>query len=141
MAQRTRLQILNPLNGYHGVVQIEDSTFIFESQKEEGPWLIYNEEDQNPDFSIFKSLIDQHRQILIENEDLWGALDIDKTLNPNPDDWIVLGTSLKPLKRYHVQNKVEEKSVTEFTYLNGGIKKIVKNDYPFVYKSRSITML
>lgn len=64
-----------------------------------------------------------------------GALSVDSITAPRPNDWVVLGTPHRPLKRYKVWNKVKEKQVTTFTYWNGNYpKSIVSDDYPFTRK-------
>lgn len=64
-----------------------------------------------------------------------GALSVDSIAHPKPNDWVILGTPNKPLKRYKVYNKVKEKQVTTFSYLQGNFPiTVVSDDYPFTRK-------
>jgi len=75
----------------------------------------------------------------IANEKFHSPLSVDSIAKPEANDWIILGTYNRPLKRYKVQNKVREKQVTTYTYWNGNFpKQTVNDDFPFT-KKRSYT--
>src|SRR6218665_817663 len=71
----------------------------------------------------------------IENENYFGALSVDSIANPSPKDWVILGSPIRPLKKYKVINKVKEKQVTTFEYWNKNYPKVVINpEFPFINK-------
>ena len=71
----------------------------------------------------------------IENEKFFGALSVDSIANPTSKDWVILGSPIKPFKKYKVVNKVKEKQVTTFEYWNKNYPKVVVNpEFPFINK-------
>lgn len=65
----------------------------------------------------------------------WGALSIDSIGHPGNSDWVILGTPLKPEKRYQVTNTVTERNVTHYEYLHDNYPKMITwSDYPFTQK-------
>jgi hypothetical protein len=69
------------------------------------------------------------------NHKYWGPLSVDSILNPTKEDWIVLGTIKRPVKRYKVENTVKETQIYNYTYWNSGVlKSRTKKLYPFEYK-------
>ena len=71
----------------------------------------------------------------IENNKFFGALSVDSIANPSSQDWVILGSPLKPLKKYKVVNKVKETQVTTYEYWNKNYPKVVVNpEFPFINK-------
>jgi len=71
----------------------------------------------------------------IENEKYFGALSVDSIAKPSPNDWVILGSPLKPQKKYKVVNKVKETQVTTYEYWNANYPKVVINpEFPFTNK-------
>jgi hypothetical protein len=65
----------------------------------------------------------------------WGALSIDSIGHPGSSDWVILGTPVKPEKRYQVVNTVTERNVTHYEYLHANYPKMITwSDYPFTQK-------
>ncbi len=68
----------------------------------------------------------------IANEKLSGALSVDSIASPTPNDWVIIGTPDRPIKRYRVRNKVSESAVTHYTYRAGNLPNMTTNeDFPF----------
>jgi hypothetical protein len=68
----------------------------------------------------------------IANEKLSGALSVDSIASPTPNDWVIIGTPERPIKRYRVRNKVSESAVTHYTYRAGNLPNTTTNeDFPF----------
>lgn len=97
-------------------------------------WKIFNEIDQNPDYTVLEDASDNTRLFIIENEDLWSPLILDRTLQPSPEDWILLGNALHPNKLYQVENKVKETNVSQFVYEHGHVVSYSVDKFPFVSK-------
>lgn len=71
----------------------------------------------------------------IADKRFFGALSVDSIAQPSPNDWIILGSPLKPQKKYKVVNKVKETHVTTFEYWNKNYPKVVINpEFPFINK-------
>jgi hypothetical protein len=70
------------------------------------------------------------------NKSYWGPLSVDSILHPTPNDLIVLGSPLYPVKSYRVENKIKEKDVTSYIYhpYLRRIQRIIKEDFPFTTK-------
>lgn len=65
----------------------------------------------------------------------FGPLSVDSMASPLPNDWVILGSPNKPVKRYKVRNKVKETSISNYDYYNGNYPKLITNeDYPFFKK-------
>jgi hypothetical protein len=92
---------------------------------------IYDEVDQNKDYSIYKNRQSGDFLFVVKNKKIWGPLEIDRILQPTPKDKIILGTWKEPKKIYQVENKVKENHVREYKYRKGAIHQIVRYDYPF----------
>jgi hypothetical protein len=64
-----------------------------------------------------------------------GPLSVDSIGHPGSTDWVILGTPVKPRKRYQVQNTVTESNVTRYSYRSSNYpKRITWSDYPFTQK-------
>ncbi|MNK00408.1 hypothetical protein D3C87_181920 [compost metagenome] len=65
----------------------------------------------------------------------FGPLSVDSIAGPLPNDWIILGTPDKPIKRYKVKNKVKETFVSNYNYRTKNYPELITNeDYPFFKK-------
>ena len=80
---------------------------------------------------------DGKRLLYMLQEHNWGPLTVDSIFNPDPNDRIVLGTPFVPVKKYNVQNRVNESNVVEYKYNGHDIVGINYHKYPFNYR-RSI---
>lgn len=71
----------------------------------------------------------------ISDEKFHSPLSVDSIAKPEPNDWVILGTQNRPVKRYKVQNKVREKQVTTYTYWNDNFpKQTINDEFPFTKK-------
>jgi hypothetical protein len=76
------------------------------------------------------------RELMFMKDSLyWGAISIDTLLHPEPEDVIVLGTPIIPLKSFQVENTVKYFNVIEYEYTeNSLIRSMVEENYPFITK-------
>jgi hypothetical protein len=71
----------------------------------------------------------------ITKEKFAGALSVDSIASPTPNDWVIIGTPDRPIKRYRVKNKVSETAVTLYTYKTDNLPASTTNeDFPFTKK-------
>ncbi|WP_343635720.1 hypothetical protein [Fluviicola sp.] len=69
------------------------------------------------------------------NKKYFGPLSVDSIASPLPNDWVILGSPDKPMKRYKVRNKVKETSISNYEYFQSNFPKLITNeDYPFFKK-------
>jgi hypothetical protein len=92
---------------------------------------LYDQKKQGKDFSSFKNRLSGDFLYSISNKALWGPLEIDKQIRPNPNDIVVLGDLYSPKKIYQVENKVNERNVVKYNYKKGNVRSIRTNEYPF----------
>lgn len=115
--------------GYCEVIQkdnlygIENNTFT------------YNTGKITPDYASFEASNNLDLIHFVLNKKYFGPLSVDSIASPLPNDWIVLGSPQKPIKRYKVRNKVKEKFVSNYSYYAQNYPKVITNeDYPFFKK-------
>lgn len=88
-----------------------------------------------PDYTALVSDDDEQMMHFIRNSQFFGPLRVDSLAHPLPNDWVILGTPERPVKRYKVLNKVKEKQISEYTYHNENYPAIVTSqEYPFFRK-------
>lgn len=81
------------------------------------------------------SIQDGETIYFIKDKALFGPISVDSMIHPRPKDWIVLGASNRPNKRYKVKNTVKEKQVTTYNYLTSNYpSRIDHDDFPFFKK-------
>lgn len=97
---------------------------------------IVEKEEYRQKYLVFRNS-DGNRLLFMLKEKNWGPLTIDSILNPDPNDRIVLGTPFSPVKKYNVDNRVNESNVVEYKYDGNDVVGINYYKYPFSYR-RSI---
>ena len=99
---------------------------------------IYKKEDYTEKFLVYSDLSSGDYLFYMLNETNWGTLSVDTILHPTISDLIIFGTPHKPIKRYQVENRVNEFNVVNYSYNNADyLAEITFDKYPFHYK-RSI---
>lgn len=82
-------------------------------------------------FATFKNIVVDELLHVVFSQNYWRPLTIDRKMNPNPNDLILLGNLFHPEKIYQVENKVTETYVELFNYRKGNIQNIKSWEYPF----------
>lgn len=102
---------------------VENNTFTYDPHK------------FSSNYASFESSNDLDLLHFILNKKFFGPLSVDSIASPLPNDWIILGTPDKPIKRYKVKNKVKETSISNYKYASKNFPKLITNeDYPFFKK-------
>ena len=99
---------------------------------------IFTKEKYTSKFLVYEDLRNSDYLFFMLKEANWGPLSVDSILHPERQDMIVLGSPLKPHKRYKVENRVNEHDVNLYTYYPSALKGISFDRYPFHYE-RSLT--
>ena len=121
-------------NGYCFPFNLDTSSIAELSfTKNELPVKVHEVLQVNRKYTSFKNIGDNNKIFFLPNPAYWGALSVDSILHPHPDDKIVLGSPMKPVKSYKVRNKILEKDVMRFSYFKGTsvLKKMTWIDFPF----------
>ncbi len=108
-------------------------------ENDESTYLIYEKEPAHKKFIVYKNNRSGDYLFYMLNRENWGALSIDSILSPTPDDIITLGSPIKPVKTYQVNNMVKEEHVIKYQYekKSGHIMTVRYDKFPFQHK-RSI---
>jgi hypothetical protein len=102
---------------------VENNTFTYDPMK------------FAPQYASFEASNDLDLIHFILDEKFFGPLSVDSIAAPLPNDWVILGSPDKPVKRYKVKNKVKETFISNYTYFSKNFPKLITNeDYPFFKK-------
>jgi hypothetical protein len=127
--------------GYSLVEKIGDPKKIDFSDEEhmDFPFFIHREVKKTNKYLAYQDVESGDYLFFMMNRKYWGPLSVDSILNPTRRDQVVLGNPYFPLKRYKVQNKVNETDVEKVIYdgKTKFVKTIIRQEYPFETK-RSI---
>lgn len=123
------------VNGFANV-EIDHENHLMD---EESTYVLYDVEQYAKSFLVYKNRADGNYLFYMINEKQRGPLSVESFVHPTPIDWVVLGTPKTPVKRYQVQNRVNESSVKKVNYSkhNPRVETIQFENSPFDYK-RSI---
>jgi hypothetical protein len=118
------------------MLEEDNSDFITNDQIEKNElFSIFSVDNYSKKVDSYVNSTNNQKLFLLKNNKYWGSLSVDSIVNPNREDWIVLGSMKKPYKRYKVENKVNENFVHLYQYWNTGVlKERVIEDYPFSTK-------
>ncbi|MBU2019928.1 MAG: hypothetical protein KJ941_09810 [Bacteroidetes bacterium] len=97
----------------------------------EDMYRMYTQKMSNQEFSSFQNKESRDVLFLLHSRKKRNPLDIEKLLHPLPYDRIIIGDLPFPEKIYSVENRVKEKRVRSFSYVNKSIERVVVNDFPF----------
>ena len=105
-----------------------------------GGYQMYHVEKTASNFLAYRNDENGNYLFFLLNERHWGALSVDSILAPTPEDIVIYGTPKVPVKRYNVENRVNESNVRTFSYArkSNHPTKIEFDKEPFHYK-RNIT--
>ncbi len=102
---------------------VENNTFTYDPNK------------LTPNYASFVASNDLDLIHFVLNKKFFGPLSVDSLASPLPNDWIILGSPDRPVKRYKVRNKVKEASISNYEYYSKNFPKMITNeDYPFFKK-------
>lgn len=102
---------------------VENTTFTYDPNK------------LSQNYASFVASNDLDLIHFILNKKFFGPLSVDSLANPLPNDWIILGSPDRPVKRYKVRNKVKETFISNYHYHTRNFPKMITNeDYPFFKK-------
>lgn len=104
-----------------------------------GGFQMYTMEKTASNFLAYRNDENGNYLFFLPNERHWGSLSVDSILGPTPEDIVIYGTPKVPVKRFNVENRVNESNVRNFTYSQKSDHptKIEFDKVPFHYK-RSI---
>ncbi|MFT7344299.1 MAG: hypothetical protein ACI9XP_000882 [Lentimonas sp.] len=94
----------------------------------------YKVSKTNSQYSIYSSMDEKSRIIIIEDTILWNVLALDRLFKPKKTDRIVFGTLSQPIKTYSVENKINESNIYLYKYVDGGLTHVEHLNYPFLQK-------
>jgi hypothetical protein len=129
------------------LIAYQQFNFAYKSESEKGSytWVekrfsniksnyhIFDYETSSKRFQTLKS--QQEKIHIVPNKAHWKSININKMIHPSPEDWIVWGRIVKPIRKYKVRNLVKEKEVSEYTYVSKNFpKNIVSSSFPFEYR-------
>lgn len=88
-------------------------------------------------YTGYKSLATGDYLFYIGNMKLWNAVAVDSLLQPSSTDVIIYGSPEKPIKKFRVENIVNEKDVVIYNYFesSSAVKNIERENYPFSVRS------
>ncbi|MBL4861781.1 MAG: hypothetical protein JKY09_02030 [Crocinitomicaceae bacterium] len=123
----------------YALVEIDDEKSLVE---ESGlyNYKLYKKEKYTEKYLVYLNETTGNYLFYMLNEKNWGSLSVDSILQPTPEDIIVFGNPLHPIKKYQVYNTVNESNVVNMEYMKNGdrILNISFEKYPF-YTKRYIT--
>lgn len=119
------------------VVEIIDSLNLNEASKYE----YYLKELYNKDYGVYNNSITGDYLFCILNSKLCEIVSVDSLFNPTPNDIVQYGSHFKPLKRFQIENLVNEKNVTTYEYYDNSkeLKSVASENYPF-YNKKHVTV-
>ncbi len=97
---------------------------------------IYEKEEYTDKYLVYRDAYTSDYLFFLKEQKFWGVLSVDSILNPSPNDYVVYGPPQNPVKRFQINNKVNESNVTEYSYHEkyGFVTNVVTDSYPFVNK-------
>lgn len=120
-----------PRGNYRPVVVVTDSAGMNKSNT----YRLVKPVSSRRDLYDYFETVGMKHLFFLPNLKKQGALSVDSIAHPEPNDWVILGTPEKPLKRYHVVNTVTEFEVITYTYEKNGLPELIQwSDFPFRQK-------
>ena len=107
------------------------------NEEEEFPIKLCEKVKSSLDYSTYKVHNKNKHTYIINNPLFYGALKVDSLVKPKPEDAIILGSTIRPLKKYKVKNLIKETESQTFEYSSKDSNQIIsisKIKYPFSTK-------
>ena len=107
-----------------------------EEMSDFGGYQMYHVEKTASNFLAYRNDENGNYLFFLPNEQHWGSLSVDSILGPTPEDIVIYGTPKVPVKRFNVENRVNESNVRDFVYAGKSAHpiKIEFDKVPFHYK-------
>lgn len=101
-----------------------------------GGYQMYSVEKTASNFLAYRNDENGNYLFFLPNERNWGSLSVDSILGPTPEDIVAYGTPKVPVKRFNVENRVNESNVRTFKYARNSSHpmEIEFDREPFHYK-------
>lgn len=94
----------------------EVKTSVPDKVLDQSQYRIYQPEKYATDFLVYRNVSEGTYLFCMTNEAYFGPLSVDSILKPTSYDLVMLGSPIYPLKRYRVENRVNESDVVELEY-------------------------
>lgn len=101
----------------------------------------YNKELYHKEYIVYNNAVTGDYFFCILDDDLFEIVSADSLFDPTPRDVIQYGGPKKPLRRFQVENLVNEKNVTVFRYFSNSdlLRRVEFDNYPF-YVKKEVTV-
>ena len=96
----------------------------------------YDKELYHKEYIVYNHAVSGDYFFCVLDENLYEIVSVDSLFNPTPRDVIQYGGPKKPIRRFQVENLVNEKNVTVYRYFNGSdlLRRVEFDNYPFYVK-------